>query len=177
MHPHGCFLGQSRGVQVPAMEQWRHTQLGLRGLPPRVFSKRGERCTPGDPVINPPVFPQPERRVRSVRRRGVQAMVEMPQPLLLSPQMRGLSLSYPHPPGRAERNPSCTSLPSMGALNWGRPENVGAAEEHLLGSSEHRAEGTRQGYRPGCPAETPHHHHLQGQAHSAPSCLRVQAPL
>lgn len=166
------------GVQVPAMEQWRHTQLGLRGLPPRVFSKRGERCTPGDPVINPPVFPQPEQSEEYEEERGPGYGGDAPASASEPTDERPApSLSYPHPPGRAERNTSCTSLPSLGALNWGRPENVGTAEEPLLGSSEHRAEGTRQGSRPGCPAETPHHHHLQGQAHSAPSCLRVQAPL
>ena len=90
----------------------------------------------------------------------VQAMVEMPQGLILSPQVRGLykaSLTL-SPPGRAERNTSCKSLPSLGSPG---PESVesgvwGTAVEHILGPSAHRAEGTRQGSRPGCPAETAH---------------------
>ena len=98
-------------------------------------------------------------------------MVDMPQGLILSLQVRGLhkaSLTL-SPPGRAERNPSCKSLPSLGSPG---PESVesgvwGTAVEHILGPSAHRAEGTRQGSRPGCPAETtpPQRHTGTGPQH------------
>ena len=109
---------------------------------------------------------------------GVQAMVEMPQGLILSPQVRGLYKSFLtlSPPGRAERNTSWKSLPSLGSPGPESGEGGvwGTAVEPLLGPSEHRAEGTRQGSRPGFPAETAPPTDTQGQAHSTPCCLRVQ---
>ena len=105
----------------------------------------------------------------------VQAMVEMPQGLILSPQVRGLYKSFLtlSPPGRAERNTSWKSLPSLGSPGPESGESgvCGTAVEPLLGPSEHRAEGTRQGSRPGCPAETAHPQQTHRDRPTAPPAV------
>ena len=106
-------------------------------------------------------------------------MVEMPQGLILSPQLRGLykaSLTL-SPPGRAERKTSCKSLPTLGSLglNLGKVECVGGmlgglswAPVSTEQSIQGRAPGLDAQLRPLPPTDP------QGQAHCAPCCLRVQ---
>lgn len=113
-------------------------------------------------------------------RRRIQAMVQMPQTLLLSPQVRDLYKSsiILSPAGRAEKNPSCKSLPPLGSqgLNLGKADfglGLGSLSLDPV-STEHRVQGRASGLGYQLRPPLPPLPDPQGQAHSAPCCLRVQ---